>query len=157
MRGFPPIQIFLLCLAFSLFAFPLAQLTGNRAPAGPESATGPQAEVQGGAEHPEAEHKHVEVASVLRLRFAHRPLTLSLKQEGRELLKQPDLGASPVELEAQLEISHDGNEMLLAATWPEGTPDTAVTVEIEPDGFETRSETRWSSGAELNEVIAFQW
>lgn len=37
--------------------------------------------------------------------------------------------------------------------WPEGTPDTALTVEVEPDGFETRSETRWSTGSALSEIL----
>ena len=61
------------------------------------------------------------------------------------------------EFKAGMEVSHDGNELIVSATWPEGTPETALTVELEPDGFETRSETRWSSGTELNEVLTFTW
>ena len=40
---------------------------------------------------------------------------------------------------------------------PENTPDTALTLEIEPDGLEARSETRWSSAGNLDEVITFSW
>jgi hypothetical protein len=113
--------------------------------------------VKGSHDHPEGEHKHVEVSTLLRLRFAHQPLTVSLKQEDKELVAKLDLSASPAELKADIEISHEGNEFLLSATWPEGTPDTALTVELEPEGFDTRSETRWSSAGELNEVLTFTW
>ena len=165
MRGFPPVQLFLLGLVFCLLAFPLASLTTGYAEASnPGShhakervADGEIGEVNGGTEHPEGEHKHVEVPVMVRLRFAHRPLTVSLKQEDEELLQEADLSASPLEVRAAIEVSHDGNELIISATWPEGTPDTALTVELEPDGFETHSETRWSSGAELNEVLTFTW
>lgn len=162
MRGFPPIQIFILGLAFGLLALPLAQLTtgyerrSDSAMESPENTGDPQV-VKGGSDHPEGEHKHVEVPSLLRVRFAHAPLTLSLKQEGMELFTQTDLSKSPLEIKANLEINHEGNEVMLSATWPPGTPDTALTVEIEPDGFETRSETRWSSNAALNEVLTYTW
>ena len=45
----------------------------------------------------------------------------------------------------------------VSATWPGNTPDTALTLEFEPDGLESRSETRWSSGGSLDEVITFSW
>jgi hypothetical protein len=164
MRGFPPLQIFLLGIAFGLLAIPLANLTRQHVSSAISASSHdhdhdhdePQS-VKGGTDHPEGKHKHVEVPSVVRLRFAHKPTTLSLQQEGKELLKEIDLSSSPIELELELEISHDGNELLLEATWPEGTVDTPITVEIEPDGFETRAETRWSSAASLNEVLTFQW
>lgn len=156
MRGFPPLQIFILGLAFGLLAVPLAQLTGGGSHHH-EEAMANAAEVKGSDEHPEGEHKHVEVAAVIRLRYAHKPLTVSLKQEGHELLGKLDLAASPVEVRGQIEVSHEGNELELAATWPPGTTDTALTLEIEPDGFETRSETRWSSDAALNEILTLTW
>lgn len=176
MRGFPPIQIFLLGLVFGLLALPLASLTGVKLPsfggsshAGHDhhdhdhdhdhgTADGDVKVVKGGDEHPEGEHKHTEVATWVRIRFAHAPQTLSLKQGDKEVLKQPlDLKQSPLEVKAELEVSHDGNEFILAATWPEGTPETAVTVELEPESFETRSETRWSSGTQMEEVLTFTW
>lgn len=176
MRGFPPIQIFLLGLVFGLLALPLASLTGVRLPGFGSSshtendhdhsghdhdhgtAEGGVKVVKGGSDHPEGEHRHTEVATWVRIRFAHAPQTLSLKQGGTEILKQPlDLKQSPVEVKADLEVSHEGNEMILSATWPEGTPETALTVELEPESFETRSETRWSSGPQMEEVLTFTW
>jgi hypothetical protein len=48
-------------------------------------------------------------------------------------------------------------DVFLSATWPQNTPDTALTLEIEPDGLEARSETRWSAAGSLDEVITFSW
>jgi hypothetical protein len=48
-------------------------------------------------------------------------------------------------------------DVFLSATWPDNTPDTALTLELEPDGLEARSETRWSSAGSLDEVITFSW
>jgi hypothetical protein len=165
MRGFPPLQIFVLGLMFGLLAVPLAHLTGQapRQAAEPDhssSHAGHDAgskEVQGASEHPEGEHRHVEVPALIRIRFAHRPLSVSLKSEGQELLPKLDLSASPAEVSAKIEVSHDGNEFSLAADWPPETPDTALTVEIEPEGLDARTETRWSTDAGLQEILTFSW
>lgn len=139
MRGFPPIQIFLLCLAFVVLAVPLAHLTGN-------------AQAKPAAKAPEIESK--EVKALLRLRYAHKPATLSVKIADKELVTTLD--ASPFEIKSTLPSS-EGTDVFLTATWPDNTPDTAITIELEPDGLDSRSETRWSSGGSLDEVITFSW
>jgi hypothetical protein len=145
MRGFPPIQIFLLCLAFIVLAVPMSYLTGNTS-----NAKVVKIPLVNGA--PEGAESMVEL---LRLRFAHKPSTLSLKISDKELITSAD--ASPLELHAVLPSTKDGVDVFLSATWPENTPDTALTLEIEPDGLEARSETRWSSAGSLDEVITFSW
>ena len=145
MRGFPPLQIFLLGLAFCLLAVPLAQLTGN------------VAQVKAAPVTVKAGDVPVKVAAVIRLRYAHKPLSISLKQGGQELLPKLDFTSSPAEQQTSMTISKAGNELELTATWPPGTPDTALTLEIEPDGLETRSETRWSGDSALNEILTFTW
>jgi hypothetical protein len=140
MRGFPPIQLFLLCLAFVALAVPLSHLTGN-----PSNAKVIQPAVK------EAQS----VKALLRLRFAHKPSTLSLKIADKELITTTD--ASPLEVGAVLASTQDGVDVFLSATWPDNTPDTALTLELEPDGLEARSETRWSSAGSLDEVITFSW
>ena len=140
MRGFPPIQLFLLCLAFVALAVPLSHLTGN---------TSHAKVVQPAVKEAQS------VKALLRLRFAHKPSTLSLKIADKELITSAD--ASPLELHAVLPSPQDGVDVFLSATWPENTPDTALTLEIEPDGLEARSETRWSSAGSLDEVITFSW
>lgn len=141
MRGFPPIQIFLLCLAFIGLAVPLSHLTGTSMQAKPVLRAAEKAEKSSGAR--------------LRLRYAHRPATLSVKIADKELVS--DITASPLEIKTTLQAANQGVDVFLAATWPEGTPDTAVTLEVEPDGLESRTETRWSSGAALDEVLTFVW
>jgi hypothetical protein len=140
MRGFPPIQLFLLCLAFIVLAVPLSHLTGNTSNAKVIKVAAKEAS---------------SVKALLRLRFAHKPATLSLKIADKELIATTD--ASPLELDAVLPSTKAGVDVFLSATWPENTPDTALTLEIEPDGLEARSETRWSSAGNLDEVITFSW
>ncbi len=142
MRGSPPIQLFLLALAFALLAFPLARLTGGGAVVARAESMATRAQ---------------EVSALIRLRFAHPPRQVSLRQEERDLLAGADFSSSPVEVETRLRLGADGEELRLEATWPEGTPDTAISVEIEPEGRETREVTRWSEGPELNDLLLFQW
>ena len=142
MRGFPPIQIFLIALAFGVLAFPLARLTGGVQvvmSAAPDGA-------------PDAETR-----AYVRVRFAHTPKSMRLMLGDQDLLAGADLSTSPSETETSIRISRDGDELQLDAEWPEGTPDTALTIEIEPDGRETREQTRWSTGPTLSELLLFQW
>ena len=141
-------------IAFALLAIPLMHLTSTSIfPVQAMERNDDAANDEGGSKNPQAKP----VDALVRLRYAHKPLSISLTQDGKELLKDIDLSASTIEMTAAVGVSHEGNEVMLAATWPEGTPETPLTLEIEPDGFEARSETRWASDAELNEVITFQW
>jgi len=147
MRGFPPLQIFLLALAFGLLAIPLLQLTGSSANVLAAALNVSEPSVA----------KVVTVPSLIRLRYAHRPTSISLKQAGKELLGALDLAESLSETQVQMQISKAGDDLELTANWAEGTPETALTLEIEPDGRELRSQTRWSSGTAVNEILTFIW
>ena len=140
MRGFPPIQIFLLVLTFVVLAIPLTQLTGTTSHAKAAVVKVEKAE---------------SVKALVRVRYAHKPVTLSVKIGDKELMA--GIEASPIELITSLPSVKDGVDVFLSATWAEGTPDTSITLELEPDGFAARSETRWSSGGSLDEVITFEW
>ena len=140
MRGFPPIQIFLLALTFIVLAIPLSHLTGTVSHA--KAAAVPVVEPQS-------------VNSLLRVRYAHKPSTLSVKIADKELMTE--IEASPIEMSTSLPSVKDGVDVFLSATWADGTPDTSITLELEPDGFASRSETRWSSGGGLDEVVTFEW
>lgn len=141
MRGFPPIQIFLLVLAFVVLAIPLSILTGTTSP------------VKAAVVEKVVEEKGVK--GLVRVRYAHRPVMLSVKIGEKEVIQGVE--ESPMEVDAPLPSTKDGVDVFVKATWAEGTPDTAVTVELEPDGLAARSETRWSSAASLDEVITFEW
>jgi hypothetical protein len=130
-------------LAFGAMAVPLAQLTFAK----PKPATAAAA--------PKVESKLI--SSLIRIRYAHKPKSVSLKLGGREMLASSALDSSPVETRTAFEIPADGIEFVLSAEWPEGTASTALTLEIEPDGLDMKTETRWSTGTSLTEVIPFQW
>lgn len=146
MRGFPPIQIFLIALAFGVLAFPLAHLT-----------RGGQMHASAALENVAMTGKGADTPAQLRLRYAHKPLSVRLTLDGQDLLKNADFSESPTECEVRLRISPDGDEIALEAEWPEGTPDTALSIEIEPDGHEMRTQTCWSSGSSMSELLLFQW
>ncbi|WP_395737926.1 hypothetical protein [Prosthecobacter sp.] len=141
MRGFPPIQIFLLCLMFVVLAVPLSHLTGTVSVA---KAAAPAKVVE-----------EKSVKALVRVRYAHRPAKLSVKIGDKEQITV--IEDTPLEWRTSLPSPRDGADVFVQATWPEGTPDTALTLEVEPDGLASRSETRWSSGGTMDEVITFIW
>lgn len=149
MRGYPPIQLFFFILVFGAVAVPLARLTFAR-----EKTDAPVVAVN-------KKQSENLIPTHLRVRFAHPMKSLSLKLNGRELPRNSptriSTPASPVEIREDIDIPADGIEFIVSAQWPDGTPDTALTLEVEPDGLDTKSETRWSSGNQLTEVISFQW
>jgi len=151
------LHLLLLITAFVLLSVPLRHLTGSalaqQADQEVESST---ALLEGMEEHPDGEHRH-QVPVRIRVRFAHAPEAMSFRVGQRELLTGVDLTQSPVECQANLELGHEGNELVLEGSWPASVPDTAVTVELEPDGLEMRSETRWSEGGVVSDVLTFVW
>jgi len=145
MRGSPPLQLALLILGFVLLTVPLARLTSD-----PARQTGLPVDL--------ASAKTVSVT--LRLRTRDAPLAASLKLAGRELLPaklQRGPWSSTVELNADIPIPKEGIEFFLTVAWPPGVPDTAITLEVEPDGLDAQSQTRWSSGGQVSEALLFHW
>ena len=142
MRGFPPLHLILLSLIFAIIGIPLYRLTS----AGPVRQE--ESEPVAGAK----------TAAYIRLKYAHRPTEVSARLGTDDLLKGISLDETSIESEVQIAIPPDGFEIILSAKWPEGTPDTALTLEVEPAGLDSKKETRWTSGSpELNEVIVFDW
>jgi hypothetical protein len=141
MRGSPPLHLVLLILLFGAISVPLAQLTFARA-----KVTMNHEVQQSG-----------KTRTHIRFRFAHAPLSASVKLHGKDLMtaKFPPTGNLGATME--LVIPEEGIEFLVSVTWPEGTPDTAFAMELEPDGLETQSQTRWSNGASLSEIFTFEW
>jgi hypothetical protein len=139
MRSSPPLQLALVLLGFLCLAWPLIRLTSASVP---EQAAVVASPAEGNKLH-----------TLVTVRYAHLPSRLVLKH-GEQILLQlkPDSGA---QAEAQLPFAKEGLELTLSAQWPEGTPDTAITVELEPDGLDVQSQTRWSTGGSLEEVLLF--
>ena len=145
MRGFPPFHLLIFAIAFALFSVPLARLTFAR-PQQVQKQVAENVDVLEGT------------PTTIRIRFAHAPTALSLKLGDKELLAPLTFPLKDVqEIPVQIVIPLEGFDLLLDAKWPEGTPDTALTIELEPDGLEAQSQTRWASGAALTEILPFQW
>ena len=54
-------------------------------------------------------------------------------------------------------LDDSGNILVaLTATWPDGTPESAIFIEMMPDELETRSHTVWGIG-EITEEVTFHW
>jgi hypothetical protein len=147
MRGSPPLHLLIVLLGFALFAIPLAKLTFAR----PES---PHAS----SRHEEPVVEQGKTKCRITVRAVPQPATFSLKVGGREAITGfPASLTSPMEADAQIALPDSGAELLVSATWPQGTTESAITVEIEPDGRDALSQTRWSGSGQMNEVLTFKW
>ena len=145
MRGFPPLHLLLFAIAFGIVAVPLSHLTFAR-PAVVRTETGKPAAI------PDGVHAYV------RLRFAHVPEKVSVRLGNQLLLDEKTTAPTAImETEATFVIPKEGIELLVEATWPTGTPSTAITLELEPDEEESRSQTHWSADAALSQIYSFVW
>ncbi len=96
------------------------------------------------------------VPTVITVRCAHRPEFLSISQ-GSRLLWQSAAPGLHEEVECGLPLANGSITLTVSARWPENTPDTPVTLELEPEGREAASATRWSFGRSLNDSYSFSW
>ncbi|WP_050026355.1 hypothetical protein [Verrucomicrobium sp. BvORR034] len=145
MRGFPPLHLLLFAIAFGLVAVPLSHLTFAR-PAVVQPQTGKPAAIPDG------------IHTYLRLRFAHVPEKVSVRLGDQLLMDEKTAApAATMTTEASLVIPKEGLELLVQATWPIGTPSTAITLELEPDEKEARSQTHWTADSAFSQIYSFVW
>lgn len=105
---------------------------------------------------PAAADQSAEIPTVITVRCAHRPEFLSISRGGR-VLWQSYKPALHEEAECGLPLEDGSVTLTVSARWPEGTPDTPVTLELEPEGKPSASATRWSFGPSLNDSYSFSW
>ena len=152
MRPSPLVLLALVAVGFALIAVPLARLTGSGGAWTARVDGGPMMEEAGAA---------ATVTTLVRIRFAHPPLGVTLTQDGREVAVFGAPGADAgglLEQTAALNGPAEGLiDVLVEAAWADGTPPTALGVELEPDGHETRRLTAWTDGAALTEMLTFSW
>ena len=108
------------------------------------------------AEHSAPRAQTADVPTVITVRCAHRPEALSISCGGG-LLWQPETPGLHEETECGLPLNNGSVTLTVSARWPENTPDTPVTLELEPEGKTTVSATRWSLGPSLNDSYSFSW
>jgi hypothetical protein len=141
MRSSPLLLLSLVVLGFGALAVPLAWLTQARPATPPALAPEPTGN---------------RVNTLVRLRFSHPPVKVSVKEADRVIATLDTPADNPIEITDTLALEH-GMELTIESAWPAGTRWTAVTIEIEPDGIEARSATRWTDSARLTEVVSFFW
>lgn len=105
---------------------------------------------------PTPTEQSAEVPTVITVRCAHRPESLSISHGGRVLWQSGSPGLHE-EVECGLPLEDGSVTLTVSARWPEGTPDTPVTLELEPEGRQAASATRWSFGPALNDTYSFSW
>lgn len=144
MRGFPPLHLLIFMIGFGLFAIPLFQMTQGRK----------RTEVK--TEESKATIQEL-VNGYLRIKFAHSPVEFSFTVDGKKVLKFEELGE---ETSLEKELSFPGElkvlEGLLHVKWSDETPETAITLEWEPDGYHSVQSTVWGEG-EVDEVVNLAW
>lgn len=96
------------------------------------------------------------IRTLITVKCAHQPESLVISCGGTPL-HQFTAPALLEELECDLPISSAPLTLTVDAHWPTSTPDTPVTLELEPQGKPTISVTRWSFGPDLNDSFSFSW
>lgn len=106
--------------------------------------------------HPAPETAAPGVPTMITVKCAHRPRNISIASGNGVLWKAENPGLHE-EVECRLPLKGDFTTLTVSAQWPEGTPDTPVTLELEPEGRQAASATRWSFGPSLNDTYSFSW
>ena len=116
--------------------------------------------VQGATSSVEVVELSGAVPTMIRIRASHQPGSLVLSH-GSEVIaeyKTPqELEALEWEIDSHIADPEQGVELVLTALWADGQENAAVTVELEPDGLETKSQTEWCVGGELSATLFFRW
>ncbi len=90
------------------------------------------------------------------LRFTGQPVAVKLRQPGGEW---EDMDTAAADQDFELNLPLNGRiEIELDARW-ENTEPQAVTLMLEPDGYEVRQETQWKNqgSQQLHSLFSFTW
>jgi len=98
-------------------------------------------------------------AAFVSLKFTGKPVSATLRLEGSDLAAMPAGQGSPWELELPLPSDAPALELEAEVHWPEGSPENAATLTVEPVGREGRSDTQWTGadGSLLHTIFSFAW
>ena len=142
MRGSPPVQLALLLLGFIVVGVPLVELTHGRTESTAAESTSP-----GETKRP----------VFFRIRCVTPPLKFSIKAGGEDLISSSAAPSPIMEGRKELAFSEERLELLISAEWPAGSPESVLTIEMEPDGWEGRSRFVWSLNNKVEDTVSFTW
>ncbi len=96
-----------------------------------------------------------QIPALLVIKCAHAAQRLTVSH-GENILWQSD--APALQDEAEILIPATPHLTLsVKAVWPQGTPNTPITLELEPEGKPGAAATRWSFERELKDTFTFSW
>jgi len=154
MRSSPLLLLTVVALGFALIAVPLARLTwaDDRTGTGRTTPALASTDLTSGSGS---------VPVRILVRYAHAPRRVVVRA-GAEVVATfglPEASAGgQMEQSGRIALTPGAwLELLVEVEWPDGTPPTALGVELEPDGFETRRATLWSDTPTAAEVLSFSW
>ena len=138
MHGSPLLRTLVVVLLLSFAAVPLWRLTRARESGGVVAATAEPAAKSG---------VRIELA------FAHPPSGFQVTHLGKVIWESQTPGAS-ARKDFKMEFPKEGIDLGIKATWPAGTPLTAVRVNVTPEGGNPLQQTAWGTGT-MDEVLTF--
>jgi|GEM_PF-2116826 len=153
MRHWPITEACVVLVLGLILLVPLLHVTGGE-------SSGGQASIghHGGAEHsPALDPTGVDaepIACWITVRSAHPLEQLRLSCEGETLLQTQSV--TQVETSVDLAVGRTGLELLLEATWPDGTPESVVEVVVEPDTLDLQTRSVWAEDS-VDDILSFQW
>jgi hypothetical protein len=148
-RGFPPFQLIFVILGFLALAAALAAVTRPRSVVSETTAA--------------TEPAKQEMTARLLIRWAHQPEQVTITHEGRPWA---DLRGEALTLPCEISVTlpHPAHEQpnfihsiecLVQARWPAGTPETALSLTLEPVGHEPAELTLWAQES-VDEIVVFR-
>ena len=141
MRGFPLINGALILLALGLALVPLWRLTSA-----PQVAARPAVQTEDRATTP----------TEISVQYAHAPERLVISHLGQELWSAGSAAEIDEGAEVALALPKEGIDLHVVATWPAGTPKTAVEIALEPEALAKQSAILWSDVG-VDDILTFQW
>jgi hypothetical protein len=137
MRGSPLLRVLLVVIALLAVLWPLRSLTTHRAeepPAAPQTAATVQSNV------------HVALTSTT------FPFTFEISHLGKPIWKG-EATESSVARDVQMTFPPEGVDLLIDVKW-HGQRQTAVKVDVTPEGGDTITKTLWGT-TQVNDVLTF--
>jgi hypothetical protein len=142
MRGFPLINGALILIALVVALIPLVRLTSAQRAELPTTVPTPTPS-QG-------------IPVTISARYAHPPTQLVISHLGQELWSAASRSEIDEGVNLALPLPEEGIDLLVTAAWPNGTPNTALEITLEPESLREQSKVLWGEG-QAEDVLTFQW
>ena len=142
MRGFPLINAAIILVALGVILVPLVKLTSA-----PPTVIADRPLLQTETEDPNS------VSVSLSFRSAHTPDSIKVSHLGKLLVNTDSVDDI---IDVDLMIPEEGVDLLVDVQWPNGTPETALELTLEPTARDSLAQVLWGEG-QVEEILTFVW